>query len=89
MTLTVHRPARSVSSLVADDPVELAVDLPRLPRGITLDLEVLRGAACGEHDLELFYPDPDDTTAEHAAKQVCAPCPVREPCLDMALATDD
>jgi WhiB family transcriptional regulator, redox-sensing transcriptional regulator len=89
MTLTTHRPARSVSSLVADDPVELAADLPRLPRGITLDLEVLCDAACGEHDLELFYPEPDDTAAEHAAKQVCATCPVREPCLDMALATGD
>ena len=63
MTLTAHRPARSVSSLVADDPTELAADLPRLPRGITLDLEVLRDAACGEHDLELFYPEPDDTAA--------------------------
>ena len=89
MTLTTHGPARSVSSLVADDPVELAADLPRLPRGITLDLEVLRDAACGEHDVELFYPEPDDTAAEHAAKQVCATCPVREPCLDMALATGD
>jgi WhiB family redox-sensing transcriptional regulator len=89
MTVTARRPARSVSSLVADDPAELAADLPRLPRGITLDLEVLRDAACGEHDLELFYPEPDDTAAEHAAKQVCATCPVREPCLDMALATGD
>src|SRR5215218_6289286 len=89
MTLTTHRPARSVSSLVADDPVELAADLPRLPHGITLDLGVLRDAACGEHDLELFYPEPDDTAAEHAAKQVCATCPVREACLDMALATGD
>jgi WhiB family transcriptional regulator, redox-sensing transcriptional regulator len=89
MTVTARRPARSVASLVADDPVELAADLPRLPRGITLDLEVLRDAACGEHDLELFYPEPADTAGEHAAKQVCATCPVREPCLDMALATGD
>jgi WhiB family transcriptional regulator, redox-sensing transcriptional regulator len=78
-----------VASLVADDPAELAADLPRLPRGITLDLEVLRDAACGEHDLELFYPEPGDTAAEQAAKQVCAGCPVHEACLDMALATGD
>jgi WhiB family transcriptional regulator, redox-sensing transcriptional regulator len=78
-----------VASLVADDPAELAADLPRLPRGITLDLQVLRDAACGEHDLELFYPEPDDTAGEQAAKQVCATCPVREACLDMALATAD
>jgi WhiB family redox-sensing transcriptional regulator len=89
MTVTARRPARSVSSLVGDDPVDLAADLPRLPRGVVLDLNVLQGAACGPEDLELFYPEPDDQTAEHAAKQVCATCPVREPCLDMALATGD
>jgi WhiB family redox-sensing transcriptional regulator len=89
MTLTAHRPARSVASLVADDPVELAADLPRLPRSVTLDVKVLRAAACGEEDLDLFYPEPDDQAAEQAAKQVCATCPVREACLDMALATGD
>ncbi len=90
MTLTAHRPARPVSSLVADDPVELAADLPRLPYGATLDPEVLRDAACGEEkDLELFYPDPGDVETERAAKQVCASCPVQQPCLEMALATGD
>jgi len=89
MTLTVHRPARPVSSLVADDPVELAADLPRLPSGTTLDPEVLRGAACGSEDLELFYPEPGDLDGEQAAKRVCAACPVREPCLEMALQTGD
>jgi hypothetical protein len=33
MSLAVHRPARPVSSLLAEDPVELAADLPRLPSG--------------------------------------------------------
>jgi WhiB family redox-sensing transcriptional regulator len=89
MTLTAHRPARSVSSLVADDPVELAADLPRLPRGVVLDLDVLENASCGPEDLELFYPEPDDQAAEQAAKAICATCPAREPCLDMALATGD
>jgi WhiB family transcriptional regulator, redox-sensing transcriptional regulator len=89
MSLTAHRPARSVSSLVADDPVELAADLPRLPYGATLDPDVLRDAACGEDDLELFYPEPGDAAAEQAAKQVCAGCPVQQPCLEMALATGD
>jgi WhiB family redox-sensing transcriptional regulator len=86
MTLAVHRPARPVSSLMADDPVELAADLPY---GVTLDREVLRDAACGADDLDLFYPDPGDTAAEQAAKRVCAGCPVQEPCLEMALATGD
>jgi WhiB family redox-sensing transcriptional regulator len=75
--------------LVADDPVELAADLPRLPRGVVLDPAVLRDAACGPEDLELFYPEPDDQAAEQAAKALCATCPVRQPCLDMALATGD
>jgi WhiB family transcriptional regulator, redox-sensing transcriptional regulator len=89
MTLTAHRPARPVSSLLADDPVELAADLPRLTNGVTLDPEVLRDAACGEDDLELFYPDPGDLETQQAAKRVCAGCLVREPCLEMALATND
>jgi WhiB family redox-sensing transcriptional regulator len=89
MTLTAHRPARPVSSLVANDPVELGADLPRLPYGATLDPEVLRDAACGEEDLELFYPEPGDTASEQAAKHVCAACPVQQPCLEMALATGD
>src|SRR6266545_6560753 len=89
MTLTVHRPARPVSSLLADDPVELAADLPRLPHGATLDPQVLRGAACGNENLELFYPEPGDLAVEQAAKQVCAGCPVQQPCLEMALATGD
>src|SRR6266508_882178 len=87
MSLTAHRPARPVSSLVADDPMELAADLPHLPDGIILDPDVLQGAACGEDDLELFYPDPGDLETERAAKALCAGCPVREPCLEMALAT--
>src|SRR5215213_5445899 len=89
MTLTAHRPARSVASLVADDPAELAADLPRLPRGVTLDPVVLQGAACGPEDLELFYPEPDDQPAEQAAKALCATGPVRQPWLEMALATGD
>src|SRR5512132_340185 len=89
MTVTARRPARSVASLVVDAPAELAAALPRLPRGITLDLEVLRDAACGPEDLELFYPEPGDQAAEQAAKAICAACPVRQPCLDMALATGD
>jgi WhiB family transcriptional regulator, redox-sensing transcriptional regulator len=89
MSLTAHRPARPLSSLQGEDPAELAVALPGLPRGVTLDPEVLRGAGCGEQDLELFYPNPGDLETEQAAKRVCASCPVWEPCLEMALATGD
>jgi WhiB family transcriptional regulator, redox-sensing transcriptional regulator len=89
MTLTAHRPARPLSSLQGEDPAELAVGLPGLPRGVTLDPQVLRDAACGDQDLELFYPDPGDLETEQAAKQVCASCPVKQPCLEMALQTGD
>ncbi len=89
MTLTAHRPARPLSSLVGDDPAELEVSLPGLPSGVTLDPEVLRDAACGEEDLELFYPEPDDTAAEQAAKAICAACLVKDACLEMALQTGD
>jgi WhiB family redox-sensing transcriptional regulator len=89
MSLTAHRPARTVGRLLGEDPAELVADLPRLPHGTTLDPQVLRDAACGDNDLELFYPEPGDTAAEQAAKQVCNGCPVREPCLEMALATGD
>jgi WhiB family transcriptional regulator, redox-sensing transcriptional regulator len=89
MTLSAHRPARPLSSLQGEDPAEVAVGLPGLPRGVTLDPEVLRDTACGDQDLELFYPDPGDLETERAAKRVCAGCPVREPCLEMALQTGD
>jgi transposase-like protein len=89
MTLTASRPARLLSSLQGDDPAALAVSLPGLPSGVALDLEVLRGAACGENDLELFYPEPDDQAAEQAAKAICAACPVKDACLEMALQTGD
>jgi WhiB family redox-sensing transcriptional regulator len=89
MSLTARRPARPLSSLQGEDPAELDVSLPGLPHGVTLDPEVLRDAACGEQDLELFYPEPGDTATEQAAKQVCTGCPIRQPCLEMALVTGD
>ena len=40
-------------------------------------------------DLELFYPEPGDQAAEQAAKDICAACPVKDACLEMALVTAD
>lgn len=42
-------------------------------------------AACRDSDVELFFP----TTEEEAAapKAICATCPVRDECLEWALAT--
>jgi WhiB family redox-sensing transcriptional regulator len=40
-------------------------------------------AACHGTDLNLFYPERGETAGP--ARQVCARCPVRQPCLEYAL----
>jgi WhiB family transcriptional regulator, redox-sensing transcriptional regulator len=40
-------------------------------------------AACRGTDLDVFYPERGQTAG--SARQVCAQCPVRQPCLDYAL----
>jgi WhiB family redox-sensing transcriptional regulator len=42
-------------------------------------------AACAEVDPELFFPEPGQVPQAAAAKQVCAGCAVRGPCLETAL----
>ena len=58
--------------------------------------EFMQDAACGEPGLDpaIFFPDPTEDTPEEIksktlqAKSICwIDCPVREPCLDYALAT--
>jgi WhiB family transcriptional regulator, redox-sensing transcriptional regulator len=44
-------------------------------------------ARCRGADSELFYPAGEDLAAAEPAKRICARCPVREPCLEYALAT--
>jgi WhiB family redox-sensing transcriptional regulator len=41
-------------------------------------------AACRGADVELFFPANEEEA--DVAKAVCASCPVREPCLEFALA---
>jgi WhiB family redox-sensing transcriptional regulator len=46
------------------------------------------GAACRNHDPELFFPEGTAGPARRQAdqaKQVCQSCPVRTPCLNFAL----
>jgi WhiB family redox-sensing transcriptional regulator len=45
-------------------------------------------AECRGIDPGIFHPDDEDETEEsaEAAKAVCALCPVREPCLEHAIA---
>lgn len=40
-------------------------------------------------DPELFFPEPDEMDKIHAAKALCAQCPVRRTCLDAALECGD
>jgi WhiB family redox-sensing transcriptional regulator len=42
-------------------------------------------AACADVDPELFFPDPGQVPQAAAAKQVCAGCAVRGPCLEAAV----
>ncbi|HEX9854919.1 MAG TPA: WhiB family transcriptional regulator [Acidimicrobiia bacterium] len=45
-------------------------------------------AACAGSDTDLFFPIGEDDEAAAPAKAVCAICPVREDCLQYALATN-
>lgn len=47
-----------------------------------------RAAACSGTDPELFHPDSESPAAQQDAKELCAACPVRETCLDEALAEE-
>lgn len=40
-------------------------------------------------DPEIFFPEPDEMDRIHAAKALCAQCPVRRTCLDAALEAGD
>jgi WhiB family transcriptional regulator, redox-sensing transcriptional regulator len=42
-------------------------------------------AACAQVDSELFFPEPGQVPQAAAAKQVCAGCAVRGPCLEAAV----
>jgi WhiB family transcriptional regulator, redox-sensing transcriptional regulator len=43
-------------------------------------------AACRGIDVEIFYPATDEDDDAEPAKAVCAECPVRQTCLEHALA---
>lgn len=43
-------------------------------------------AACRGIDAEIFYPPTDEEVDASPAKEICAVCPVRQACLEHALA---
>lgn len=49
-----------------------------------LEKDWLDEALCKGVDVEVFYPEADDTEGIAFAKSICANCPVREECLDAA-----
>ncbi|MDP9387571.1 MAG: WhiB family transcriptional regulator [Actinomycetota bacterium] len=49
-----------------------------------MNLSWRQRAACRGVDPDVFYPSSDEEAEE--AKGICAVCPVREPCLEYALA---
>jgi WhiB family transcriptional regulator, redox-sensing transcriptional regulator len=60
---------------------------PGGPPVVGADPSVEAGAACAEVDTELFFTD--HATSNELAKAICAACPVREACLDRALANNE
>ncbi|MFJ6617413.1 WhiB family transcriptional regulator [Kitasatospora sp. NPDC091335] len=85
-TRAPHRPGRPLAARLAEYRPNPDGTLP--------------GAACASADPDLFYPEPDedieDTEAievaraaaewsERRAKMICAGCPVRTMCLELAL----
>ena len=42
---------------------------------------------CRGSDPAIFYPPPEDDSLADEAKMICGTCPVRQPCLEHALAT--
>ncbi|HVL65275.1 MAG TPA: WhiB family transcriptional regulator [Actinomycetota bacterium] len=46
-----------------------------------------QAAACLEHPVEVFYPQPDEDARD--ALLVCRDCAVRKPCLEAALAAGE
>jgi WhiB family redox-sensing transcriptional regulator len=45
-------------------------------------------AACAGSNSDVFFPAPEDEAAIARAKAICESCPVREACLQYALATN-
>jgi WhiB family redox-sensing transcriptional regulator len=43
--------------------------------------------SCRGSDTLVFYPPSDDDALAAPAKEICAGCPVRKPCLEFALST--
>jgi WhiB family transcriptional regulator, redox-sensing transcriptional regulator len=52
------------------------------------DVNWREDAACTGVDSDIFFPSAEDESATSAAKAICEQCPVRDACLQYALATN-
>jgi WhiB family redox-sensing transcriptional regulator len=64
---------------------QLATPPPPLPTGAGREWDWRQDAACRDTDPELFFPEPGKLPQVARAKEICAGCAVRGPCLDNAL----
>jgi WhiB family redox-sensing transcriptional regulator len=64
-----------IPEIIGGDPIEICAQEPWM-----------RQAVCLEIDPDLFYPDRGDSWGSRAAKRICTACPVREDCLQFAVA---
>ena len=72
--------ARSVGSKTAFR------DMNREQKVLPMSATWRKRAACRGIDVEIFYPATEDEADAAEAKAVCAECPVRQACLEHALA---
>ncbi len=77
--------ARPHLSLVADEPDPFGDDL--LDMDSATREEWQDRALCAQTDPEAFFPEKGGSTRE--AKKICQRCPVRNECLEYALAHDE
>ena len=70
---------------LANTTRQLASPPPPVPPGDGRERDWRLEAACATVDPELFFPEPGQAPQATAAKQVCAGCAVRGPCLEAAL----
>ncbi|WP_346618553.1 WhiB family transcriptional regulator [Blastococcus montanus] len=68
-------------------PAPRPVPAPEWPEAFAPDDEWRLDALCAETDPEAFFPEKGGSTRD--AKRVCAGCPVRDECLEYALASDE
>ncbi len=78
MPPALHDRWAPVPKVIAND--EIAQKVP------TMSATWRKRAACRGIDVEIFYPITDDDADAAEAKAVCAECPVRQACLEHALA---